>query len=78
MSDEMRTLRPIRAEELGKRLRKRRRQSSLTQDKVAYALGLPRERFSQMERGERHLLAIEAVDLADYLGVTTHRMPGLR
>ena len=63
-----------RHEELVRRIREARLESSLTQAEVADELGLPQSVISRLEAGQRKVSAIELRDLSELLGIPMERL----
>jgi len=55
-------------EEVGRKIRKIRKQKGFSQDDIAPILGIPRSSIVQMEKGKRNLSLIEAKKLSEALG----------
>lgn len=62
------------AEQIGERITAFRKSKGYTQDYFAAALNMSRSALNMKERGERSLLADEAVQMANYLGVSVDEL----
>lgn len=57
-------------EDLGKRIRKLRQQTGLSQEKFALKIGMDRTYFASVEAGKRNIAIMNIKKIADGLGVT--------
>lgn len=57
-------------EGLGKRIRKLRQQTGLSQEKFALKIGMDRTYFASVETGKRNIAIVNIKKIADGLGVT--------
>lgn len=57
-------------EGLGKRIRKLRQQTGLSQEKFALKIGMDRTYFASVEAGKRNIAIVNIKKIADGLGVT--------
>ena len=57
-------------EGLGKRIRKLRQQSGLSQEKFALKIDMDRTYFASVEAGKRNIAIVNIKKIADGLGVT--------
>lgn len=57
-------------EDLGRRIRKLRQQTGLSQEKFALKIGMDRTYFASVEAGKRNIAIINIKKIADGLGVT--------
>lgn len=57
-------------EDLGKRIRKLRQQTGMSQEKFALKIGMDRTYFASVEVGKRNIAIVNIKKIADGLGVT--------
>ena len=57
-------------EDLGKRIRKLRQKTGLSQEKFALKIGMDRTQFASVEAGKRNIAICNIKKIADGLGVT--------
>lgn len=57
-------------EDLGKRIRKLRQQTGMSQEKFALKIGMDRTYFASVEAGKRNIAIVNIKKIADGLGVT--------
>ena len=62
------------ADQIGERIAEFRKSKGYSQDYLAAVLHMSRSALNMRERGERSLLADEAVQMADYLGVSVDEL----